>query len=161
RSAPVLCGGLGARCGRPALGLALVLSPAPRIRNAHEEQLMAILLAITVLLPLAGSLFLIVKPGLDRDAARNIALGYSLATLGLSLLLLFAFRPGLLHPQFAFGPEGGPYGLRWMPRPDIRFALGLDGLSLWLFLLTSLLMITAICSSWEAIADRAPLYYTL
>jgi NADH-quinone oxidoreductase subunit M len=120
---------------------------------------MAMLLAITVLLPLAGSLFLFVRPRMEREAARNIALGCALSTLGLGLILLFAFKPGLLHPQFAFGPEEGPYGLRWMPRPDIRFALGLDGLSLWLFLLTALLMVTAVCSSWEAIADRAPVYY--
>ena len=39
--------------------------------------------------------------------------------------------------------------------PDIRFALGLDGLSLWLFVLTSLLMITAIFASWESITERA------
>jgi NADH-quinone oxidoreductase subunit M len=120
---------------------------------------MAILLTITVLLPLLGSVFLIARPRLEKEAARNVALGCSLATMGLSLVLLFAFVPGSPQPQFAFGPEEGPYGLRWLPRPDIRFALGLDGLSLWLFELTALLMITAVCSSWEAIADRAPLYY--
>ena len=36
------------------------------------------------------------------------------------------------------------YGLAGSSRPDIRFALGLDGLSLWLFLLDVALMITAI-----------------
>ena len=46
-----------------------------------------------------------------------------------------------------------------MIRPDIRFALGLDGLSLWLFVLTSILMITAICASWESIKERAASYY--
>ena len=45
--------------------------------------------------------------------------------------------------------------------PGIRFALGLDGLSLWLFALTTLLMITAIFSSWESIIERAPAYYAL
>ena len=53
----------------------------------------------------------------------------------------------------------GRYGLGWIERPDIRFALGLDGLSLWLFFLTSLLMITAIAASWQSITERAPLYY--
>ena len=46
-----------------------------------------------------------------------------------------------------------------MDRPGIRFALGLDGISVWLFGLTSLLMITAIFASWETITDRAPLHY--
>jgi NADH-quinone oxidoreductase subunit M len=44
-------------------------------------------------------------------------------------------------------------------RPDIRFALGLDGISLWLFVLTSLLMITAVCSSWESITERVAAHY--
>ncbi|MGA2700982.1 MAG: NADH-quinone oxidoreductase subunit M [Isosphaeraceae bacterium] len=120
---------------------------------------MATLLTITVLLPLLGSLVLILAPRLDRSAARSIALGCTLATMAFSLILLVSFRTGVLTPQFAFGPQAGPYGLRWLSRPDIRFALGLDGLSLWLFLLTALLMITAVLSSWEAISERAPLYY--
>ena len=44
-------------------------------------------------------------------------------------------------------------------RPDIRFALGLDGISLWLFMLTSLLMITAICALWELITERVAAHY--
>ena len=44
-------------------------------------------------------------------------------------------------------------------RPDIRFALGLDGLSLWLFVLTSLLMITAICSSGNRSRSGCRIYY--
>src|SRR5208283_1273083 len=120
---------------------------------------MATLLTITVLLPLLGSLVLILAPRLDRSAARSIALGCTLATMAFSLILLVSFRTGVLTPQFAFGPQAGPYGLRWLSRPDIRFALGLDGLSLWLFLLTALLMITAVLSSWEAISERAPLFY--
>jgi len=120
---------------------------------------MATLLALTVLLPMIGVLALILSPGLDAHGARKIALGTSLATLAASLVLLFGFDPAVTAPQFAFGPVEGPYGFSWMSRPDIRFALGLDGLSIWLFVLTTVLMITAVTSSWEAITDRAPLYY--
>ncbi len=117
---------------------------------------MPTLLVITVLLPLLGSLALMLAPRLDRTLARSIALGCTLITMALSLVLLLWFRTGHLAPQFAFGPTNGPYGLQWLTRPDIRFALGLDGLSLWLFLLTALLMITAVLSSWESISERAP-----
>ncbi len=98
-------------------------------------------------------------PGLDKAVARSIALGCTLVTMAFSLIVLFSFHTGVLTPQFAYGLPEGPYGLQWFSRPDIRFALGLDGLSLWLFLLTALLMITAVLSSWEAIENRAPLYY--
>ena len=120
---------------------------------------MATLLSITVLLPLAGSLLLLAWPGLDRNRARWIALGVSLVTLALSLGLLLAFEVGQTTPQFAFEAADGSYGIRWLAEPDIRFALGLDGLSLWLFLMTSLLMVTAVLSSWEAIEQRVPLYF--
>ena len=39
---------------------------------------------------------------------------------------------------------------------DIRFSLGLDGLSLWMFALSGLLTVTAILVSWDAIRDRGP-----
>ena len=120
---------------------------------------MATLLAITVLLPLVGSLVLVLTPKLEAQRARLIGLGFTLATLALSLIFLLAFQSDVTTPQFAFAASGGRYGLSWIERPDIRFALGLDGLSLWLFELTSLLMITAIAASWQSITERAPLYY--
>jgi NADH-quinone oxidoreductase subunit M len=120
---------------------------------------MAYLLVITVVLPLAGSLFLFAAPRLNMYAARAIAMVTALATLGLALILVDAFRVGELDPQFAFGKAGGPYGWAWLNPPGIRFALGLDGLSLWLFALTALLMLPAIAASWESISDRPAMHY--
>ena len=86
--------------------------------------------------------------------------------LVLSLILLAGFHSQVVGPQFAFVNADGRYGLSWggnsseaPDRPDIRFALGLDGISLWLFVLTSLLMITAIFSSWESIKERVAAHY--
>ena len=45
--------------------------------------------------------------------------------------------------------------------PDIRFHIGLDGLSIWLFTLTSLLAVVAALVGWEAIEEQATLYYRL
>jgi NADH-quinone oxidoreductase subunit M len=120
---------------------------------------MATLLVITVLLPLVGSVVLFLSPHLDHKAARTVALGTVAASLALSAVLVLSFRSGVSTPQFAFVSESGAYGLSWMDPPGIRFALGLDGVSIWLFGLTSLLMITAVCSSWESITDRAPMHY--
>jgi NADH-quinone oxidoreductase subunit M len=120
---------------------------------------MAVLLVITVLLPLVGSLILFVSPGLEMRAARTLALAFAALALALSLLLIAAFRIDVVEPQFAFGPAAGPYGLAWLEPPGIRFALGLDGLSLWLFALTALLMLPAIFASWESISDRPAMHY--
>ena len=120
---------------------------------------MATLLAITVLLPIVGSLVLVLLPRLEVHTARLIGLAFTLVTLALSLVFLLAFKSDVTIPQFAFVSEHGQYGLSWIERANIRFALGLDGLSLWLFFLTSLLMITAIAASWQSITERAALYY--
>ena len=139
---------------------------------------MPTLLVITTFLPLAGALALLLRPGWDHATARKVALGTVLATLALALVLVVAFRTGAAGPQFASrSADGGNsllmqrdandlghFGVRWLDLgngPGIRFALGLDGISLWLFALTSLLMVTAVFSSWESIKERAPAHYAL
>jgi NADH-quinone oxidoreductase subunit M len=112
-------------------------------------------------------------PQLDYTAARKVALATALGTLFLNLLLVASFQPDVARPQFAYSPstsEGGGklspdvYGLPWVAVPGssgIRFALGLDGISLCLFMLTSLLVITSIFSSWQSVTERAPAHYAL
>src|SRR5262249_18541204 len=103
-------------------------------------------------------------PRLGHQAARNVALGTVLATLALTLVLVLNFQTSVTTPQFAFGPENGPYGLDWVSFPEspgIRFALGLDGISLGLFALTSLLMVTSVFASWESVTERAATHYAL
>jgi NADH-quinone oxidoreductase subunit M len=133
---------------------------------------MPTLLIIAVLLPLAGGLALFGLPGLNYRQARWVALGTALATLLLSLVLAAAFRVDEARPQFAAtsaeaAKSAGPasaYGWGWIDvghGPGIRFALGLDGVGLSLFVLTTLLMITSIFASWESIKERAPAHYAL
>src|SRR5262245_31917365 len=111
---------------------------------------MASLLVLTVLLPLVGALVLFARPAWDYRVGLRVGLGTPFAALALSLLLILNFRSSQAGPQFAFGPKFGPYGVAWMSLPGssgIRFALGLDGVSLGLFALTALLMITSIFAS--------------
>ena len=119
------------------------------------------LLLLTVFLPLVASAYLLMAPRLDARVARAVALGAVLATLALSLVLLAGFDPDAKGPQFAHGSASGGYGVEWMKGLGVRFALGLDGASLWLFVLTSILMITAVFASWESIRERASAHYAL
>ncbi len=130
---------------------------------------MASLLAVAVLVPLIGAIALLLAPRLDYRRARVAALGVVLVSLALGLVFVAAFRTGdvtrpeTLGPQFAFR-SGGHDGLPWIDvgrGPGIRFALGLDGISLPLFGLTSLLMVTAVCSSWESVKEGAAAHYAL
>ncbi len=122
---------------------------------------MPLLLILTIMLPLVGAIVLFAgQAKMDRGTARNIALGVVLATLVVGLPLVFQFDNSASGPQFAFG-KAGSWGLPWIGTPDIRLAFGLDGISIGLFALTNLLMVTAVCSSWESIKERAPLHYAL
>src|SRR5207244_6380091 len=49
----------------------------------------------------------------------------------------------------------------WITSIGARFHLGVDGISLWLVLLTTLLMPISILSSWTAITRRQLTYYIL
>ncbi len=85
------------------------------------------------------------------------ALVVALAVLGMTVVLVAAY-PGGAEP-FAttdiawLAPGAGPV--------NIRFSVALDGLSLWLFALTALLMVVAVLISWEAIDRQTSLYYRL
>jgi NADH-quinone oxidoreductase subunit M len=122
---------------------------------------MALLLVLTILLPLIGSLFLFAMPGYPAKSARSLTLALALATLGLSLILVLGFDIKKVGPQFSFVDAFGSVGLVWLPRLGVRLAFGLDGISLWLFALTSLLMITAVFSSWDSVTEKAPTHYAL
>jgi len=121
---------------------------------------MSTLLIVTVFLPLAGSLALFSAPGWSHATARLVALVTALATLALSVVLLFAFDPS---PERA--AEGAQFvtSAPWLPvgKSAIHFALGLDGISVWLFVLSTVLVIPAIFSSWESVKERAAAHYAL
>jgi NADH-quinone oxidoreductase subunit M len=125
---------------------------------------MPTLLVITVFLPLIGALALLLQPRLDHRSARGLALVTVLATLALSLLLGLNFEVGRAGFQFAHDAGGGTLGYRWLDvpgGPGVRFALGLDGISLVLFVLTALLMIPSVFASWESVTERAATHYAL
>jgi NADH-quinone oxidoreductase subunit M len=114
---------------------------------------MAILLLATLLVPVAGA---ILNDGNGRRM-RWVALGATLISFVLAAFLIGRFPGGT--------EEFGVLDLSWLgwtaTPANIRFSIGLDGLSLWLFGLTTLLMIVAVLVSWEAIAERASTYYSL
>jgi NADH-quinone oxidoreductase subunit M len=99
--------------------------------------------------PLVGVFVLLFIKNEQKKLARWVALGTSLITFGISLWVLTQFDstvPGLqlltkeLWIQFA----------EW----NIFYALGVDGLSILLVLLTAFLTPIAIYSTWNAIQDR-------
>ncbi len=111
------------------------------------------LLSTVTFLPLAAGLVLLAIPGDRKGALRWWALAATTAAFVLSLWLVPALPAG--HAGFVLVedvPWITAFGL------EIRYHLGLDGLSLWLVLLTTLIMPVAIAASWDAIETRLKEY---
>jgi NADH-quinone oxidoreductase subunit M len=116
---------------------------------------MSTLLLAILFLPLAGALLL---HG-DRRRVRLVALIVAATALVLTADLV------VRYPVNSGAGLIGETDLSWLAWTggaiDIRFHVALDGLSLWLFALTSLLTVVAVLVSWEAVAERTALYYRL
>ncbi len=105
------------------------------------------LLTAITFLPLAGSAALLLLRPDDHVWIRRLALATSLAEFALSLLLLSGFQSGYAPYQFE---ELRP----WMNSPATNYHLGVDGISLFLVLLTTFLTPLAILASWRGIQTR-------
>src|SRR5262245_49386220 len=100
------------------------------------------LLTILILIPVVGAIAAVLyglAPGRREDHYKWIALLTTVVTFILSLFLL----QGAGTPGFAFEEN-----VSWIGAIGARYHLGVDGISLWLVLLTTLLMPIAILSSW-------------
>ncbi|MGH7205397.1 MAG: complex I subunit 4 family protein, partial [Nitrospiraceae bacterium] len=101
-------------------------------------------LTAVVVLPFVGAILMFFV----KDAAvRWTALGVSLADLALSLPLAFLYDRSATGMQFA---ERVP----WIASPPINYAVGVDGISLPLLLLTTFLTPLCVLVSWRAIETR-------
>jgi NADH-quinone oxidoreductase subunit M len=115
------------------------------------------LLTILILLPVIGagtSVIYGLTPGARESHYRWIALGFTTLSFIVSLLLIQGAGSGLA--AFRFTED-----YTWISAIGARYHLGVDGISLWLVLLTTLLMPIAILSSWTSVAKRQLTYYVL
>lgn len=104
------------------------------------------LLSLIVFLPLAGAMVLIFIPGEERRRLFLVSLFFAAAAFLLSLVLLVRFDEAEAGPQFVENSAWLGYG--------IRYHLGVDGLSLWLVLLTTFLVPLVLIASAPSIRGR-------
>ncbi|HUE80988.1 MAG TPA: NADH-quinone oxidoreductase subunit M [Pyrinomonadaceae bacterium] len=112
-------------------------------------------LTVLILLPVLGALVTVaysLLPTRRESNYRWIALAFTIITFGLSLLLIRGIGAGTTDFRFE---ENVP----WIGAIGANYHLGVDGISLWLVLLTTLLMPIAVLSSWTGIQKRQLSYY--
>jgi NADH-quinone oxidoreductase subunit M len=117
------------------------------------DSLSPYILTLVTFVPLAGALLLVLLPRRDRDI-RIFSLVISLLTFVLSVHLPVHFRRG--QPGFQFDINHP-----WISSPNIHYHMGIDGISLWLVVLTTFLTPLCVLISWKSVHDRVKEFFIL
>ena len=102
------------------------------------------ILSVVLFLPLAGAILLMFLPKESKDLIRWTANVAGFAGFLVSLPLVFWFDSA--NGEFQFVEKAS-----WIPSIGANYALGIDGISLLLVMLTTVLGFLSILSSWTAI----------
>lgn len=98
------------------------------------------ILSLIIVLPLIGAIILVFTNDNHLDRIRNIALSFSMLTFFLSTFLWVLFDRSTA--KFQFVEE-----FLWIPSSNINFFIGVDGISLFFVILTTLLVPLCILAS--------------
>jgi NADH-quinone oxidoreductase subunit M len=112
-----------------------------------------VILTLVTFIPAAGGLLLLIFPRRDRDI-RIFALIVSMLTLGLSLHLVANFHR--MQAEFHYQIDR-----QWISTPNIHYHMGVDGISMWLVLLTTFLTPLCVLISWKSIHERVKEFFIL
>jgi NADH-quinone oxidoreductase subunit M len=109
------------------------------------------LLSVILFTPLVGALLLLFVNKRQEDTIRWIANIFGVLGFLVSVPLWFRYEPTGEAWQFVERAE-------WIPSIGATYFLGVDGFSVLLILLTTLMGLIAILSAWTAITEREEFY---
>jgi NADH-quinone oxidoreductase subunit M len=111
------------------------------------------ILTLVTFIPAGAAVLLLFAPRRDREI-RGFGLLVSLLTFVLSLHLPAHFHRD--QSGFQFDQD-----LPWIPTPNIHYHMGIDGISLWLVVLTTFLTPLCVLISWKSIHERVKEFFIL
>ena len=106
------------------------------------------ILSLTIWLPIIAGVVIIAT---GNSSARKLAMGASILTFLVSLPLYFGFDASTASMQFT-------ENVAWLPSFGINYSLGVDGISMPLIVLTTMINVIVVISAWEVIQDRPAIY---
>src|SRR3989337_1750526 len=109
-----------------------------------SQALMTNLLSVLIFLPLAGVFLLVFLPKENHRLLRNVTFAVTLVDFRLSLPVAILFDGSTAAMQFV-------QKVPWIPQYGISYHVGVDGISLWLLLLTTFLMPITILSTYTSV----------
>ncbi|REJ68277.1 MAG: NADH-quinone oxidoreductase subunit M [Planctomycetota bacterium] len=118
------------------------------------------LLLVSLAMPLWGALVILLTCRNDAASARLLALFFAVATLVAATGVVVQFPTDQPAAQANYAAAALPW-LGEATGLDIRFDVAVDGLSLWLYGLSALLVLTAVLISWTTVREREAGYYGL
>jgi len=109
-------------------------------------------LSLAIWVPIIGGL-LVLATGSDRNAplARMLALAVAIAGFAVTIPLYTGFDPGTSAMQFQELSS-------WVPRFNINYHLGVDGISVLFVLLNAFITIIVVVAGWQVIQDKVGQY---
>src|SRR2546423_2665307 len=119
----------------------------------NVDHLSPYILTLVTFVPLAGGLLLILLPRRDRDI-RIFSLVVSVLAFALSLHLPVHFHRAQSGFQFEIDKP-------WISSPNIHYHMGIDGIYVWLLVLTTFLTPLCVLISWNSIHDRVKEFFIL
>lgn len=105
------------------------------------------ILSLQLLIPLLGIFVVAAIPKKEKSLMKVSAIGFSVATFIASVVMLAWFEIGSSVMQFH-------EKLDWIPEWGISYNIGVDGISLFLVVLTTLLTPLALLSSWNSVKEN-------
>jgi NADH-quinone oxidoreductase subunit M len=117
------------------------------------QDLNPVILTLVTFVPLAGALLLVFLPRRDRDI-RVFSLVVSTLTFILSLHLPVYFHRAQAGFQYEIDKS-------WISSPNIHYHMAIDGISLWLVVLTTFLTPLCVLISWKSIHERVKEFFIL
>lgn len=116
-------------------------------------------LSYLLLVPFTGAILAFLVGRANQGSSRYIALLTSIITL---LISVFIFILWSQDPSKWYVAEATPWiTMEYYNSPLVSFTLGIDGLSMAMVLLSALLFVIAVVTSFETIKTRVPTYYML
>ncbi len=112
-------------------------------------------ITLTVFMPLLGALVLAFVPGEHRDLHRTIAALAMGATFLVSIPLVTGFDATIGGYQLTSAIEN----VAWIPAIGAKYHVGIDGISLWLVMLTTFLGPLVVLSGFGAVTERVKEYH--
>jgi NADH-quinone oxidoreductase subunit M len=110
------------------------------------------LLNIVIFLPLIGFLVTLLIPRSNPSLVRTFTVAWALITFLFSIGLICVFNSDTAGLQFETN-------FIWIQNPQIHYHVGIDGISLWLIMLSTFLTPIAIMVSWRAVQERPKEFY--